>query len=149
MNTYIWLAVMICSVLIEFCTSGLVAVWFAAAAFVSMMLSVFGTHVGVQIGAFVAVSVILIIFFYKKLKDNISAKSEKTNIDALIGKEGIAEEDIEDMKPGRVKISGMSWLAYISKDSCPIKQGDRIVVLGIDGVKLHCEKVQQEQTVNN
>lgn len=149
MNTYIWLAIMIASLLIEVCTAGLVAVWFAIAGFVSMMLSILGAHVGVQIGAFVAVSVILIVLFYKKLKDNISTKTEKTNIDAIIGKEAIVEEDIEDMKPGRVNVSGMSWSAIIEKDSEPITKGERVKILSIDGVKLVCKKIEQKHQINN
>ena len=149
MNTYIWLAIMIASIVVEVTTAGLVAVWFAAAAFVSMVLSIMGTHVGVQISAFIALSVLLIILFYKKLKDNIAQQSEKTNVDALIGKEGIAEEDIEEMNNGRVKVNGMSWSAYISKGAPVIKKGERVKILSIDGVKLLCEKAEESLSVHN
>lgn len=93
------------------------------------------------------------ILFYKKLRDLIDVKTEKTGIDALIGKEAVAEEDINYLKPGRVMVNGMSWSAYIKKDDDEIKKGEVVTVLSIDGVKLYCRKLVQsrqlEETITN
>ena len=148
MNTYLWLGIMIVSIVIELATPSLVAIWFAPSALISMILSVFNVHVAVQIAVFVAVSAILMLLFYKKLKDNLDTKVEKTNLDAIIGKEGICEEDIGEMSPGRVKIGGMSWAAY-TENGLVISKGDKIRVVSIDGVKLLCEKVQSKETISN
>lgn len=150
MEIYIWLAIAIISVLVEISTAGLAAIWFAPAALLSMLLAIFNVPVSVQIPVFVVVSGLLMLIFYKKIKENIDKESEKTNIDALIGKEGIAEEDILPRSVGRVKVGGISWSAYISVDAQPIMKGEYVKVLAIDGVKLRVEKpdIKEKEEVN-
>ena len=147
MDTYIWLGIAIISVIAEISTAGLTAIWFAPAALLSMVLSLFGIPVSVQIPTFIIVSGLLMLLFYGKIRDNIEKKSEKTNIDALIGKEAIAEEDISARQPGRVKVGGISWAAYIRNDSLPVKKGEFVKIIAIDGVKLEVEKIETEAEV--
>ena len=144
MEVYIWLGIAVVSILVEISTAGLAAIWFAPAALLSMVLAIFDAPVSAQIPAFIIASGLLMLLFYKKIRDNIEKKSEKTNIDALIGKEGIAEEDILPRSIGRVKVSGMSWSAYINADSKPISKGEVVKILAIDGVKLHVEKFEAQ-----
>lgn len=147
METYIWLGIAVISVIVEISTSGLAAIWFAPAALISMVLAILKLPVMVQISVFVIVSGILMLLFYKKLKDNIDQKAEKTNLDAIIGKEGVAEQDIPNRGIGRIKVGGISWSAYISNDAQPVSKGDYVKVLGIDGVKLLVEKIQENQPI--
>ncbi len=144
MEVYIWLGIAIVSVIAEMATAGLAAIWFAPAALISMVLAILKVPVSVQIPVFIIVSGLLMLLFYKKIKDNIDKKSEKTNLDAIIGKEGVAEEDIPQRGLGRVKIGGISWSAYIKNDSEPIKKGEYVKVLAIDGVKLLVERLTVE-----
>ncbi len=144
MEVYIWLGIAIVSVIAEMSTAGLAAIWFAPAALISMVLAILKVPVSVQIPVFIIVSGLLMLLFYKKIKDNIDKKSEKTNLDAIIGKEGVAEEDIPQRGLGRVKIGGISWSAYIKNDSEPIKKGEYVKVLAIDGVKLLVERLTVE-----
>ena len=145
MEIYIWLGIAIVSVIAEMATAGLAAIWFAPSALLSMVLAIFKVPVSVQIPVFIITSGILMLVFYKKIKDNIDKKSEKTNIDAIIGKEGVAEEDIPQRSVGWVMIGGISWSAYISGTSQPVSKGDSVKVLKIDGVKLMVEKLTEEQ----
>lgn len=147
MEAYIWLGIAIVSLIIEVATSGLATIWFVPSALISMVLAFMNIPVAVQIAVFIVLSVLMIILFYRKLKENIEKKSEKTNIDALIGKEAVAEEDISFRSMGRVKVGGMSWSAYIEKDSETINKGDFVKILSIDGVKLRIEKVKTEEKV--
>ena len=144
MDTYIWLGIAIISVIAEITTAGLAAIWFAPAALLSMILSLFGTPISVQIPVFIIVSGLLMLLFYKKIKDNIDKKSEKTNLDALIGKEALVEEDIPIRQTGRVKVGGISWAAYTKNCSYPIKKGDYVKIISIDGVKLEVETLVTE-----
>ena len=57
----------------------------------------------------------------------------------------MAEEDIDYLSPGRVKVNGMSWSAYIEKDDEPIKKGELVTVSSINGVKLYCTKNKSVQ----
>jgi len=149
METYIWLAIAVISVIIEVTTSGLAAIWFAPAALISMVLAIFKVPVSVQIPVFIIVSGLLMLLFYKKIKDNIDKKTEKTNIDALIGKEAVAEENIFPRSVGRVKVGGISWSAYIKADTKPVMKGEYVKILAIDGVKLEVEKLDIKEEINN
>ncbi|MBE6680968.1 MAG: NfeD family protein [Ruminococcaceae bacterium] len=147
MEVYIWIGIAVVSLIVEVATSGLTTIWFIPPALISMVLALLHVPVAIQIAAFVILSALMILLFYKKLKENIEKKSEKTNIDALIGKEAIAEQDITYRSMGRVKVGGMSWSAYIEKDAQTISKGDFVKILSIDGVKLKVEKAEIQEKV--
>ncbi len=140
---YIYSAIILFSIIIEASTSALVSIWFIPGAILGILLSILNVSIAVQIIVFFTTSILLMLLFYKKLRDVIALKTEKTNVDALIGKEAIAEEDISYLKPGRVKVNGMSWSAYIKKGDKEIQKGDTVRILSIDGVKLLCQKLDE------
>ncbi|MBQ8758564.1 MAG: NfeD family protein, partial [Clostridia bacterium] len=59
----------------------------------------------------------------------------------------IAEEDILPRSIGRVKVGGISWAAYIRNDSLPVKKGEFVKIIAIDGVKLEVEKIETKAEV--
>lgn len=133
---YTWLVVLIIAVAAEAATSALIAVWFAPSAVLCMILSLVGVPMAVQIPVFLLLSMALCLLFYRRLKENIAKKSEKTNIDALIGKTAVVEEDIMPLSVGRVKVGGMSWSAYCEGDGVFAKKGEYVKIQAINGVKL-------------
>ena len=145
LELYAYLAIIIASLIIEASTATLVAIWFIPGAIAGAVLSILGASLTLQIVTFFSVSLVLMLLLYKKLRDIIAVKNEKTGIDALIGKEAVAEEDIDYLSPGRVKVNGMSWSAYIEKDDEPIKKGELVTVSSINGVKLYCTKTPSLQ----
>ncbi len=144
MNTYLWLGIFVASLVIEGMTSMLIAVWFAPSALICMLLAYLNVHAGVQIGIFFGLSAVLMLLFYKKLRDNIHNKSEKTNTDALMGKIAVVEDDIKQGAVGRVKVGGISWSAYCPGYKDTVYAGEYVKILSIDGVKLCCEKTASE-----
>ncbi|MBR4979681.1 MAG: hypothetical protein IKX77_03935, partial [Clostridia bacterium] len=83
--TMIWLFVAIAAIVLEVITVQMVAIWFAPAALVSMVLSLLGVNEVIQIVVFVLISAFLVVVLFGKIRQNIAEKSEKTNIDAIIG----------------------------------------------------------------
>ncbi len=132
-----WLIVAVLAVIAEACTAQLVAIWFAPAALVALVASWCGMPVVGQVILFVAVSALLIVFLYRKLRRNIADKCEKTNLDALVGAKAKVEEAIPADGYGRVKIRGVSWKAYC-KEAADV--GETLNVESIDGVTLICRK---------
>jgi len=63
----------------------------------------------------------------------------KTNIDAIIGRQGIVLESIAKNADGLVKVGYEQWRARAEED---IKKGDEIVVTGVSGVTLLVEKTK-------
>ncbi len=66
-----------------------------------------------------------------------AVKGEKTNIDAIVGREGIVLKNIARNFDGRVKVGNMRWRARAEED---IKEGDEIVVTSVSGGTLIVEK---------
>ncbi len=136
---YIWLLVIAASVISEMSTSALIAIWFAPSALVCAILAALNVPIYIQVLTFVVLSSVFMLLFYKKLKDNILKKSEKTNLDAIIGKNAVVEEEFSNLKVGRVKVGGISWSAVSESDEA-FEKGDIVTVKEISGVKLICTK---------
>ena len=63
----------------------------------------------------------------------------KTNIDAIIGRQGIVLKNIARNVDGRVKIGNEQWRARAEED---VREGDEIVVTSVSGVTLIVEKIK-------
>ena len=63
----------------------------------------------------------------------------KTNIDAIIGRQGIVLRNIAKNTDGLVKVGNEQWRARAEED---IKGGEEIVVISVSGVTLIVEKIK-------
>ncbi len=68
-----------------------------------------------------------------------AVKKTKTNIDAIIGRNGIVLRSIARNVDGSVKIGNEQWRARAKED---IKEGEEIVVNSVSGVTLIVEKIK-------
>ncbi len=68
-----------------------------------------------------------------------AVKAEKTNIDTIIGKTGVVEQDIELDKEGMVKVGYEQWRARALES---LKKGEEITVTGVNGVTLNVKKAE-------
>ena len=130
--------------IIEIATVGFFVFWFAIAALITALLSLFIHNIIAQATIFIIISVILILLT-KPLTDKITKKDKvATNVNALIGQEGIVIKEINSgsNKIGQVKISGDTWSAVTTNDfTNAIPVGSNVKILKIDGVNLIVEPV--------
>ncbi|MBQ8836984.1 MAG: NfeD family protein [Clostridia bacterium] len=138
---YFWLGVLIASLIVEAVIPGLISIWFVPSALVALVLAFFDVPVGVQTAVFLVMSIVLLVLSRTVWKKYISVKpTEPTNSDALIGKEAIVTEAIDNLSAlGEVKIGGQHWSAR-SENGENIEVGAKVKVLSIEGVKLICKK---------
>ena len=120
-------------------TVNLVTVWYVASAIVSLILSFFIDEFFVQFLVFVILGTILLITTRDYLLKLFNKHKEKTNLDRVIGMEGLVTQEISKNKPGEVKVDGKRWTAISNKK---IKIDSTVKVLEIDGVKLKVEEVK-------
>jgi membrane protein implicated in regulation of membrane protease activity len=59
--------------------------------------------------------------------------ASKTNIDLIIGKSGVVQQEIRRGRDGQVKVGNEEWRARSEEE---IKAGEEIIVTGITGVTL-------------
>lgn len=134
---WIWLALLGILILAEVATVQLTTIWFAGGALVSMLLAAFGVKsILIQIIAFLAVSVILLVATRPVVKKYINKKSQPTNADRCIGEKAVVTQEINNLLGcGAAKVNGIEWTARSESDSV-IPVGTTVTVKRIDGVKL-------------
>ena len=141
---------MIVMVIVECMGPALVSIWFAAGALVSLVLSLFSLIPGVtipwwvQVIVFVVVSAITLIALrplslkYSKKNNTISS-----NVDSLVGKRGLLEEEIKPFEPGVCRLNDVLWTAISTNGKETIAAKSVVEVVAIQGNKLLVKKVEE------
>ena len=102
----IWLALMIIMVIVECMGPALVSIWFAAGALVSLILSLLSFIPNVtipwwvQVIVFIVVSAITLLALRPLSKRCLKRNTINSNVDSLVGKRGLLEEEIKPFSEG-------------------------------------------------
>lgn len=137
MDVAVWLGIMIFFLIVEACVVGLVSIWFAFGALAGLITAALGGGVPLQIIVAVAVSGIALAALRPLTKKYMTPKLVKTNVDAIVEKEGIVTEEINNLlATGAVKIGGVTWTARSTNDEI-IPEGSVIRADRVEGVKLY------------
>lgn len=136
---YMWLILIIFLGIIEAITVNLVSIWFIVSGIIALILSFITDNFVIQFGAFVIGGIILMLLTRKKLERKL-VKKEKTNFDRIIGMKGVVTEKIEELQTGEVKVDGKRWSAIANE---PLKEGEMVRILKINGVKLEVERWEE------
>ena len=135
----IWLGVAVGLLLIEFITVDMIAIWFAAASLVMVVVTaIFPDMFWVwQFCIFLAIAALLVLSTRKFVKKFMKhKKNQETNLELVINHTGRVVEKIDnDLEVGAVKINGVVWSAR-SENGEPIAADELITVLEIKGNKL-------------
>ena len=130
----VWILVAIAVIAIDIVTSSFIFMWFSLGAIVAIILSLLGISVAWQIIAFLVVGIATVSIGYPWAKKKFKADVNHvpTMEQTYIGKEMIADEDMEEKS--KIKVSGIYWTAY--NKGKVIKKGERYTIIGIEGNKL-------------
>jgi len=139
---YIWLAVIVFSVLIELATTELVSIWFVAGGVVALVLAACGLSWYIHLPVFIAVSLIFLICFRKIAMKSLLKKDTKTNAEAVIGKEFTLLTSVTPNTPGTIKVNGVIWNVVTKNDMEEVKKGVLVKVKEIKGNKYIVEVVK-------
>ena len=144
--TYIWLAILIVSILVEAGTMGLDSIWFTAGALIAWALAMFEVSEWIQCLVFVLVSGLLLFFTRPLVKKYVTPKIQPTNVDAIIGREGVVSEAIRPLEgTGQVKVGGQIWSARTDEQTDCIPEGTIVTILRVEGVKLFVRPKQSSE----
>ena len=133
-----WLVVVILLTILEFATINLVSIWFIASGILALASSFITDSIAIQFSIFVVFGIIFLILTKKFINNN--KEESKTNLDRIIGMEGIVTETIKPNKVGEVKVDGKTWSAISDVE---IQEESIIKVNKINGVKLEVEEVKK------
>ncbi|MCD8012851.1 MAG: NfeD family protein [Lachnospiraceae bacterium] len=137
MQAFYWLALLVVLLAIEAVTLGLTTIWFAGGALVAFILATLQMGLMVQIAAFCAVSVVLLIFTRPAAARWLNRDRVKTNAQSLIGETAVVTETINNLAAtGQVQVHGQYWTARALEPSQVIEKEKNVTVEQISGVKL-------------
>ena len=136
---YIWLAIVIILSIIEAATVNLVSIWFVVSGIITMIVTLLTDNLTIQITTFLLLGIIFMLLTRKTIK-KISPEKAKTNLDRIIGMEGIVTEKITKNTPGEVKVDGKKWTAIANNT---IDTGTAVKILEINSTKLKVERISE------
>lgn len=144
----IWLIIAGVCLILEMATVGFLIFWFAIAALITALLSLFIESIVAQTAIFVILSAAL-IFLTRPLAKKLNKKDNVvTNVNSIIGKEAIVIKEINSSSVGQVKIGGDVWSAVCKYQDVSIPVGGKVSIFKIDGVKVIVEPIPLEDVAN-
>lgn len=139
----LWLVLLIVFAGVEGVTAGLISIWFCAGSLVALFAAWLHASLPVQIALFAAVSVLTMAVVRPLARRYLQPRLQKTNVDSLLGQEGLVIEAIDNLRgSGQVKIGGIVWTAR-SGENHPVPEGTLVRVEGIEGVKAIVTEIQK------
>lgn len=136
---YVWLAIAIGLAILEMATVNLVSVWYVISSILAMIVSLFTDNAFIQWAVFVLGGTILLLLTKDALK-KITPTKTRTNIDRIIGMEGIVTEKITKTKTGEVKVDGKRWTAT-ADEAIPVDA--TVKILEINSTKLKVKRMEE------
>lgn len=140
-----WLIALIVFLVIEAVTLGLATIWFAGGALVALIAAMCGAGLGIQVASFLVVSLVLLIFTRPFAVRFLSKDTLKTNVNRVIGMEGVVTEEISNLAgTGKVSLGGNIWTARTENEGGTIPVDTVVAVLRVEGVKLIVKVKEKE-----
>lgn len=145
MEAIIWLGLVVVLLLTEALTMGLTTIWFAGGALLAFIVALFNGPLPLQVGVFIVVSMVMLIFTRPAATRFMNKKIEKTNVDSMIGKTGVVTEVIHNLQgTGRVAVNGIDWTARTKDENLVLEKDTVVKILKVDGVKLIVEQKTED-----
>lgn len=144
MSPIYWIIIFIVLLIIEIATLGLTTVWFAAGALAAFLAGILGAGLAVQIVLFLVVSIVLLVLTRPVALKYFNNKSQSTNVESMIGRQGVVLETIDTIKSqGLVEVDGETWSARTDEPEGVIPKDTVVSVEGVQGVKLIVKKKEE------
>jgi membrane protein implicated in regulation of membrane protease activity len=131
----VWFIIGFVCFLLEFMLPGLILFFFAVAAWIVAILSLFlDLDINTQLIIFLVSATLTILLFRKWVRKLIWRKNHSSELeDEFLGKIGIAETFIGPGQNGKVDFKGTSWDA--TSDDI-IDKGEQVTIIGNDSILL-------------
>ena len=143
LDMIIWFVLFLIFLIVEAaCPVHLVSIWFAVGSLVAVLVAYFNGPLWLQLTLFLAVSTVMVALLWPFIKKFLNPHLKKTNLDAILGSEGLVTAAIDNVAAqGQVKLGAMEWTAR-STSGKVIPEGTLIRVDRIEGVKVFVSPVE-------
>lgn len=142
---WVWLSVVVVTLIVEAATIGLASIWFSIGALVALLMSISdNVPWWAQVIVFIFVSFVLLVslrkislkFLEKNRKKSGSIRN--TNLDRYIGKTYEIVKVLDDGKRALIKINDIEWDIFEPDNAFAV--GDNVKVMEFSGSKVIVEK---------
>lgn len=139
-DIWIWVAVIVASLVVEFSTMDLTSIWFSVGGLVALILAAFGVLFEVQVILFIIISAALLLTLRRWTKNKLIDSSEgTTNLDLLKKEKFELLTPITKQEKGTIKYNGVVWTAT-SQSGETLEAGTLVEVIEVKGNKLIVKK---------
>lgn len=132
----IWGIIIVLLIFLEFMTVDVVAIWYAVAAIIALIISFTSDNFALQFTLFVTVGSLLMMILRTISIEFLKTKSILTSADKVVGEKGIVTIAILKKQYGEVKVNKKKWTAYSDEE---VEKNSKVKILSVDGVKLKVE----------
>lgn len=138
----LWIIIFIVAIAIEFLTpSALVSIWFGFGALFALLCAWFGVNETWQWISFGLASLSSFIAIRPLAQRYLKFESQATNTDRFIGKTFVVQQDVPQDTIAQQRVFSQIW-SFAEVNRNPLKKGQEVEVLAIEGVKLIVRKTQ-------
>ncbi len=138
---FVWFGLLVAFIAIEGVTVTMVSTWFALGALTSLLVSLLGGEIWLQILVFITVSAVTLAMLRPLAKKHINGRVTPTNVDAIVGKTCLCVTAIDNLaSQGQVRIGDVEWSAR-SATGETIPAGTQVKVDRVEGVKVYVTPV--------
>lgn len=142
-QSIMWLILSILFIALEITTFTLTSLWFAFGSIVAMASTSFVNSTFMQFVIFLVSSLAFIIALKPLTKKYIHTEKIPTNFDRLMDMVGVVTKDV-DWNSGEVKVDGKTWSARNNNPDTLLREGTRVEILKIQGVKLIVSELEMQ-----
>lgn len=136
---YIWILILLLSVIAETLSHKLIAIWLAPAAAIALILGWLEVDVWLAAVVFFAVSTVLITASALIRRSRHGRGDEIGGPGATIGKRARVIERIDNLAGcGQVEVGGQFWAARAASEEVTFEVGATVEIFAVEGVKLIC-----------
>lgn len=141
---YVWLIILILTVIIEIATTDLTSIWFSVGSLAALIVNLFlhNEYIFIQITVFALVSIVSILLLRPLLRKKMDTSKVPTNVDALIGKVVIVVSTIDLNSNGTIKIEGIEWSAKTETER--FEPGELVEIVSVTGNTLLVERRKEK-----
>lgn len=139
-----WMIAGIVLLIAELFHGGLFMMWIGAAALLTALAALFTQTEWILWLIFAVLSIILLIASRGLARSIHGRVTVPSNVDSLVGLQGVVLEAIDPLaNTGRIRVRSEEWRA---RSAGPVKQGDYVIIKGIEGTTLQVEAVPTSAT---
>lgn len=139
---WIWVAIIVITIIWELSTFDLNCLWFTIAATIALVISFFPDVFSpvIQLVVFAFMSLVLFFTLKKWAQKAMTVPDTHLNADALVGKEVTVTSKVEAGEMGTTKVNGVVWSIMFADKETVAEVGETVVVVEIKGNKLVVKK---------